>query len=263
VNVAEYARMFEVEERHWWYTGMRAISFALLDAAFPRQAGKPALILDAGCGTGNVLEHLGPRGRGFGVDVSEDAVRFSRQRGVRVARGSVLSLPFRDAAFDAVTSFDVLYHRWVEDDRAAVGELARVLKPGGLLLVRVPALECLRRAHDDAVMTRHRYTRRELRRLLEAAGLTVLGATYCNTLLLPLVVLRSTLDRLFGSQSSDLAPLPRPIEWTFGACLRAEARLVRHVSLPVGASVVALGRKPGAESRGARGEGGKGPSSRT
>jgi SAM-dependent methyltransferase len=242
--------MFAVEERHWWYAGMRAISFAVLDPALQARHGPPPLLLDAGCGTGNVLEHLARRGRAVGVDLSEDAVRLSRERGVRVVRGSVLGLPFRDAAFDAVTSFDVLYHNWVTDDRAALAELARVLKPGGLLLLRVPALEWLRRAHDEAVMTRHRYTRGEVRRLLEGAGLTVLRASYCNTLLLPLVVLRSALDRLFGSQASDLAPLPRAIEWTLGSCLRAEAGLVRRASLPIGASIVALGRKVAPEPSG-------------
>jgi SAM-dependent methyltransferase len=235
--------MFEVEERHWWYAGMRAVSFALLDPLLARGAGPPPLILDAGCGSGNVLTHLARRGRAVGVDVSEEAVRLSRGRGVRVVRGSVLGLPFAEAAFDVVTSFDVIYHSWVEDDRAAVGELARVLKPGGLLLLRVPALEWLRRAHDDAVMTRHRYTRGELVRLLEGAGLAVLRASYCNTLLLPLVLLRSVLDRLSASRASDLAPLPRPLERAFGACLRAEARLLRRLSLPVGASVLALARK--------------------
>ena len=251
MNVEEYGRMFEAEERQWWYAGMRAISLSLLDAAWPRAGAGGRRILDAGCGTGSNLAHLRPFGRTVGVDVSEEALRFCRQRGVAAARGSVLALPFSDATFDAVTSFDVLYHRWVEDDVAAVRELSRVLRPGGLLLVRVPALKLLWGAHDEAVHSRHRYTRAELRALLEGAGLEVVRLTYANTLLFPLLAARRGLDRLLDRHGSDVAFLPAPLEWTFRRLLGLEARLVRRVALPLGASVFALARKPAAaESHG-------------
>ena len=244
MNVDEYARMYEAEERQWWYAGMRAISDALLDKHLaPGEGGRR--ILDTGCGTGNNLAHLRGRGRAVGVDLSEDALRFCRSRGVTAARASVLSLPFGPDAFDLVTSFDVLYHRWVADDRAAVSELARVLAPGGLLLVRVPALKMLWGAHDDVVLSRHRYTRGEVEALLRGAGLDVLELTYANTLLFPVLALRRTLDRLTGRHGSDVSFLPAPVEAAFLGLLRAEARLVRHVRLPIGASVFALGRKPG------------------
>jgi SAM-dependent methyltransferase len=155
-----------------------------------------------------------------------------------------LSLPFTAGAFDCVTSFDVLYHRWVTDDGAAMREMVRVLRPGGLLFVRLPALELLRRAHDEAVHTRHRYTRREAVALTSQAGLEVLRASYCNSLLLPIVALRSALDSIFGGQASELQPLPAPVEWLFRGCLGIEARLVRFMSFPLGASVCVLARKP-------------------
>jgi SAM-dependent methyltransferase len=156
----------------------------------------------------------------------------------------VLSLPFREASFDVVTSFDVLYHRWVEDDAAAVRELARVLRPGGVLLVRVPALRLLWGAHDEAVFSRHRYTRGEVVALLRRCGLEPGRATYCNSFLFPLLALRRGLDRLSGRHGSDVQFLPAPLERAFLGLLRIEARLVRHVSLPLGASVMAVGRKP-------------------
>ncbi len=243
MNVEEYARMFEAEEGQWWYAGMRQISGALLDQHLPAGGG-PRRILDAGCGTGNNLVHFGARGRAVGVDLSEDALRFCRTRGVQAARASVLALPFGDGAFDLVTSFDVLYHRWVTDDRAAVSELARVLAPGGLLLVRVPALKMLWGAHDDAVLSRHRYTRGEIAALLRGAGLEVLEQTYANTLLFPVLALRRTLDRLTGRHGSDVAFLPAPMESAFLGLLRTEAWMVRRMRLPIGASVIALGRKP-------------------
>jgi SAM-dependent methyltransferase len=246
VNTAEYERMFEAEETQWWYAGMRAIGLAVLEPPLARLAdGHPLDILDAGCGTGLNLRHLGEHGRALGVDLSPEALRFCRRRGVSAARASVLALPFPEGTFDCVTSFDVLYHTWVEDDQAAARELARVLRPGGLLLLRVPALRMLRGAHDQAVHGRHRYSGNEVRALLAGAGLGVERVTYCNTFLFPIVALRRTLDRLTGRTGSDVAFLPAPLEWTFRHALLAEAALLkRGLGLPIGASVMALARKP-------------------
>ena len=244
MNPEEYARMFAAEDRQWWYAGMRAISLALLGPVPPGQAA-PRL-LDCGCGTGAIVTHLAARGRAVGVDLSPEALRLARTRGAAVARAGLLGLPFPDATFDVVTSFDVIYHRWVADDAAAVREMARVLRPGGLLLLRVPALKLLWGAHDEAVHSRHRYTRGEVRALLRGAGLHVQRSTYANTLLFPLLLARRTVDRLTGRHGSDVSFLPAPLEAAFGAALRLEARMLKRVSLPIGASVFALACKPGA-----------------
>jgi SAM-dependent methyltransferase len=244
VKPAEYRRMFEAEEAQWWYVGQRAIATALLEAGLRDLAPERSRVLDAGCGTGFNLLGLSRLGRAVGIDLAAEAVAFCRQRGVRAARASLLGLPFPDASFDAVTSFDVIYHAWVADDRAAVAEMARVLAPGGVLLVRVPALRALWGAHDVEVQSRHRYTRGELVALLESCGLAVERATYCNSLLLPLLFARRTLDRVLGREGSDVGFLPPPLEWVFKRVLLLESALVRRrVSLPVGASVVALARK--------------------
>jgi SAM-dependent methyltransferase len=240
MKVEEYERMFHAEETHWWYVGMRAISLALLGPP-----GTPSTrLLDAGCGTGSNLIHLKVRGRTVGVDLSEEAVGFCRSRETTVTRASLLSLPFADACFDEVTSFDVLYHRWVTDDRAAIRELARVLRPGGLLLLRVPALKALWGAHDEAVHSRHRYTRAEVVGLLADAGLEIERATYANSFLLPLLAIRRTLDRVTSREGSDVESLPAPVDRFFRGLLLLEARLVRRISLPLGASVFVLARKP-------------------
>jgi SAM-dependent methyltransferase len=243
MNSAEYARMYEAEERQWWYAGMRAISLALLAPELPR--GRLAF-LDAGCGTGVNLALLGRLGSAFGVDISEEAIAFCRSRGVVAARGSVLELPVKSATVDAVTSFDVLYHSWVTDDLRAMREMARVLRRDGLLLVRVPALKLLWGAHDAAVHSRHRYTRGELEALLAHAGLTLLRSSYANCFLFPVLLARRTLDRVLGRQGSDVGFLPAPLEWGFRSLLEVEAWLIgRGVSLPIGASLFALARKDG------------------
>jgi SAM-dependent methyltransferase len=168
---------------------------------------------------------------------------------VRAVRGSVLRLPFRAEAFEAVTSFDVIYHDWVGDDRAAVAEMARVLRPGGALLVRVPALELLRGAHDAEVLTRRRYTLGELRALVAGCGLRVQRSTYCNSLLFPLLLARRTLDRLLGRHGSDVGFLPSPIESLFRRVMELEAFCVRHgLRFPLGASAVVLATKPRASA---------------
>jgi SAM-dependent methyltransferase len=236
--------MYEAEESQWWYAGQRAIASALLEPALGGERPGPRRLLDAGCGAGFNLVALAPLGRAVGIDLAPEAIAFCRRRGVRAVRAGLLALPFPDAAFDAVTSFDVIYHAWVGDDRAAVAEMVRVLRPGGVLLVRVPALRLLRGAHDVEVQSRHRYTRTELRALLESCSLRVERATYCNSLLFPLLLARRTLDRLVGREGSDVGFLPAPLEWIFRRALLAEAALVRAgLSLPLGASVVALGRR--------------------
>jgi len=245
VKPAEYRRMFEAEETQWWYAGQRAIAEALLEGALGDARPERRWLLDAGCGTGFNLLALARLGGAVGVDLAPEALAFCRERGVRALRASLLGLPFTDAVFDAVTSFDVLYHAWVTDDRAAVAEMARVVRPGGVLLVRVPALRALWGAHDVEVQSRHRYTRGELVALLAGVGLRVERATYCNSILLPLLFARRTLDRRLRREGSDVGFLPAPLEWAFRRALLLEAALVRRgFSFPIGASVVALARKP-------------------
>jgi len=244
VKPVEYRRMYEAEETQWWYAGQRAIASALLEPAVEGGPAGPRRLLDAGCGAGFNLLALSRLGSAVGIDLAPEAIAFCRRRGVRAVRASLLALPFPDAAFHAVTSFDVIYHAWVTDDCAAVAEMARVLRPGGVLLVRVPALRLLWGAHDVEVQSRHRYTRAELRALLESCSLKVERATYCNSLLFPLLLARRTLDRLLGREGSDVGFLPAPLEWIFRRALLAEAALVRAgLSLPIGASVMAVGRR--------------------
>jgi SAM-dependent methyltransferase len=247
LNEAEYQNIYDSEDRQWWYRGMRALSLALLEAPLRglRRPGEPLRLLDAGCGTGRNLDELARFGKAAGIDLAPEAIRFCRMRGAAAARAELLRLPFADGTFDCVTSFDVVYHAWVTDDRAAVAEMARVVRPGGLLLVRVPALQLLWGGHDVEVHSRHRYTKGELLGLLRDARLETVRASYCNSFLFPVVLLRRGLDRLTGRTGSDVGFLPAPVEWLFYSLLRLEASLVEAgLALPIGASVMALARKP-------------------
>jgi SAM-dependent methyltransferase len=242
VNRQQYLQMRAVEDRHWWYVGMRAIAADVLAGlALPAAAR----VLDAGCGTGGNAALLERHGRVVGVDLSELALELAAGRGPRpLACASVARLPFADATFDLVTSFEVLYHRAVGEDVAALGELRRVLRPGGYLLVRLPALEWLRGAHDAAVHTERRYRAGQLRARLARAGLEPKRVTYLNTLLLPLAAAKRVAERLTRAEGDDLGPTPPLLEATFRAALAAERRLLRRRDLPIGVSLLALARRP-------------------
>jgi len=245
VHEDEYARMYAAEERQWWYAGMRAITDALLrEPLRGLRTDPPPTLVDAGCGTGQNLRHFGSWARVLGFDLSAEALRFCRAREMAAARASVLSLPLGTDSVDFVTSFDVIYHGWVKSDLLAVRELVRVLRPGGVLVVRVPALMLLWGAHDEAVHSRHRYTAGELVDLFAAAGLEGVRVTYANSILFPLLALRRTLDRWLGRHGSDVEFLPAPLEWLFLRFLLVEAWLIGlGLRLPLGASVMARGRK--------------------
>lgn len=235
--------MFESEDGFWWYAGMRRAVAALLD----RYVGAVERVLDAGCGTGANLVFLARYGRTVGIDLAAEALRFAMTRQPEaIARGSISALPFAAESFDLVTSFEVIYHLAVEDDRAALAEMARVTRPGGWVLVRVPAYDWLRGAHDRAVQTRHRYTAGEIRAKLRDVGLEVVRTSYLNTTLFPLAAAKRALEWLTAAPSdeSDLKPLSPALNRLFTATLAAEGQALRRIDLPFGLSVLALARKP-------------------
>ncbi len=240
----EYSVMAAVEDRHWWYAGMRAISAAWLDPFYGANAN--LRVLDAGCGTGGNGEFLRRYGRSVGLDVARDAlVLGTRRLPGAILGGSVMDLPFGAATFDLVTSFDVLYHRAVVDEQRALDEMWRVLKPGGRILIRLPAYQWLLAKHDRAVHTRHRYTASEVRTML-APLFMVERLSYVNTLLFPLALGQRMLERVFTGTDdapSDLT-LPAPfLNRSMLAVMLSEAEWLRYASFPVGLSVLALARK--------------------
>ncbi|MEO8360860.1 MAG: methyltransferase domain-containing protein [Vicinamibacteria bacterium] len=244
MNAEEYRRMADLEGVQWWYAGMRRIARSLLTPLLPAKDAAGRRLLDAGCGTGWNLQDLSKFGETHGVDLSPLAVITTRRRGGRVIQGNLLELPYASASFDVVTSFDVIYHAWVKNDAQAIGELARVLKPGGLMLIKAPALKILWGAHDEAVHSRHRYNRAEMEALIEGASLKLIRSTYANSLLFPVLLSRRFLDRALNRHGSDVALLPPLMEKLFGGLLSIEASLLGAFNLPIGASVFAIARKP-------------------
>lgn len=213
----EYQSIFENEERHWYYVGLRyEIRQALRRFVGPASPGRRDItVLDAGCGTGGLLAHLSRVNgcSGTGVEISRDGLAFSRSRGLpRLVQGSVNALPVQSERFDAVISIDVLYHIGV-DEAQAIREFARVLKPGGVMILQLPAFEWLRSEHDAAISGKRRYFSREVARWAAEAGLTVRRNGYRNAMIFPAAALvrlskRNRAQVATTDAVSDLKPIP-------------------------------------------------------
>jgi len=238
---------YRVEQQHFWWKGLRSFVRPLLaDAAAGRQRVR---LLDCGCGTGANLIMLGEFGDASGFDVSFRGLEFAQRYGQRrVAQASITDIPFADAVFDVVTAFDVLYSLSEEAEAAALREMRRVLKPGGTLIVNVAALRILRGNHAVFGAEVRRSTRRRLRRLLGDAGFRVTRLTYSNAFLFPLMLTVRTGQRLMGlatpeEAGTDVVMPPATVNSVLTWLLRAEARVLRVVDMPIGSSLLCVARK--------------------
>jgi SAM-dependent methyltransferase len=241
----EYEIMYSVEDQHWWYRGMEAITRAILDRWYA--PGTNLSILDAGCGTGAALStYLAEYGTVTGFDLSGIALAFcKRRKATRLAQASVTDLPFAAKSFDLITSFDVLYERGVLDDAQSLSEFSRVLVKGGRVLLRLPAYDWLRGQHDIGIHTARRYTAGEVKDLLRKTGFSVAHISYANTFMFPAALVKRMAERLWPPpvNQSDLASDAGTFNRLLQNILSLEAPLVSRLGLPFGLSVIAVGEK--------------------
>jgi SAM-dependent methyltransferase len=235
----------EVDERHWWYRGRREVIRSELDS-LPLPA--PAEILDAGCGSGRTMQELEAYGTVRGIELDEAAAEMARTRGHGdVAIGRLEQLPWPDATFDLITSLDVIEH--TPDDRAALAELRRVCRPGGWLLVTVPAHQVLWSGHDEANHHYRRYSRSMLQSAAAGAGWSVTRITSFNSVLLAPAAAVRLARRRFPARNGAAEDLTIPPWWLnelLERPLRIEAGwLGRGHTLPLGLSLLAVMRRPG------------------
>lgn len=252
-----YRQFLEFEREHWWFRSRRTLYFDLLERAVrkhlqtgadPRQLES----LDVGCGMGGMLPDLRRFGEPNGIEIELEGVRVCRERGFeRTMIGSGYGLPHRAASLDLVTLFDTIEH--IEDDERVLREVERVLRPGGLLMISVPAYQFLYANNDRVAHHCRRYTRGELVRKAQSAGLEVMKATYVNTflfpLILPAVLLIKLKERLFGVADGDDTTnlsyqLPRWLNRMLEGIFSSERFPLRHISFPVGHSLAFVARRP-------------------
>lgn len=230
-----YDRFFATEDRHWWFVGRRRLVTDMLARMDVR-----GRILDLGCGTGGVLTHLQPFGEAIGLDPAPEAAGYCRQRDLPMVIGSGMEVPFADGSFDAVLALDVIEH--VPDDVALLREARRVLRPGGVLVVTVPALTWLWSSHDVVNHHYRRYSRDTLTRALRGGGFRPAKVSYYNGLLFPMAIARKFVHRMNGGGEHHLEDLPAPLNNALRGVLGIEGRLIDRWDLPLGASLIAAAR---------------------
>jgi len=247
MNPAEFANIARAEESFWWYRGMRRIMFRLLDPLAERR--RIGGVLEAGCGTGHFALALAKRygWKMFPLDLGREGLEFGASLGVeRMVQADIRALPFAGASFDAVVSMDVIVHLPRGEEGAPVAEFARVLKPGGLFVIRTSALGVLRSRHSIFAGERQRFTRGRLVELAGSHGIRVLRCTYANSLLLPVAFVKFRVVEPIagGAPSSGVKPVAPWLDKLLCAPLHLEAAwLGAGGGFPLGQSLILIGTK--------------------
>ncbi len=244
MRAAELAKMFELEDTYWWFVARRELVRELVLHYGARASD--LTIIDVGCGTGATLAALDDLGMAVGIDRSPQALHYCQRRGLkRLLLATAEALPLGSQVADVVLALDILEH--IRDDGATVRELARLLRPGGLLIVTVPAVPELWSEHDEALDHLRRYRAKRLRHILARAGFRIEKLTPVIALLLPPIAVLRLIQRLLprrrGSPETAFIVPPRPVNWLLTTLLRLERYWLRHFPLPVGVSLVAVARR--------------------
>lgn len=244
MNVAEYERMYQLEDSYWWFVGRHLLVNQLLDQYYRRR--NDLTVLDVGCGTGAMSAQLQKRGRLVSADFSSLALQFSRRRGLTgLVQVDAMNLGLAAGSFDVITAMDMLEH--LPDDHAAVCEFYRVLKPGGMVIAMVPAYKHLWSEHDTALMHFRRYTRSELGSLFLASGFNLKRVSHTMTTLYPFVALQRRLRAASPPHDPPRAFMPvfpPAINAMLTALMRCENLVSSRYNLPFGSTVLCVAEKP-------------------
>ncbi len=234
-----YDRMAELDELHWWYRARRRVLEALISRSSDLPPG--ARLLEVGCGTGHNLAMLQRFGHVDAIELDPAARAIAERRlGRPISNARLPELTgIPRAHYDLIGAFDVIEH--IDDDAAAVSALANCLKPGGKLVIAVPAHQWMWSAHDELNHHKRRYSKRSLRRLIESSPLRLESLGYFNSLLFPIAVAARFAGKLSGHAGGGEALPPKPLNWAFEKAFGAERYLAGRLPMPPGLSLFAVG----------------------
>jgi len=242
------------EDDHWWFAGRTRALNTVLDAILPQKTAFK--LLDVGCGAGNMIHHLSRYGQVKGLEIDPRPVKKARERGYDVEQfDATRPMPYADQSFDAVSALDVIEHN--QDDLAILADSYRILKPGGHMVITVPAFMWLWTYNDDLNAHVRRYTAPELRQKLSQTGFKVVRITYNNFFIFPLAALLLLLRRSTATKKAlashhlsqdeyqvELEPTSPPVNTALMLVGKVEAGLISRFNLPFGTSLIAVAQKP-------------------
>jgi SAM-dependent methyltransferase len=243
------------EDKHWWFASRTRALFAMMDRVLPDE--RPLKILDVGCGAGNMIHHLSRYGEVKGIEVDPRPVRVARQRGYDVQRhDAAQDIPFPEGHFDLVTVLDVIEHN--EDDVAILRSCRRVLRPGGHIVITVPAFMWLWSNNDVINAHVRRYVAPELAEKLRGVGFHLRRMAYNNFLIFPLAAALILARRDSGREPQlashhldeeeyqvEMEPASPLVNVILTGVGWLEAQMLRLVDLPVGTSIICIAQKRG------------------
>jgi SAM-dependent methyltransferase len=240
MEVAEYEKMYKLEEGYWWWVGKREVVKCILN----RLNLNFTNILDARCGTclnSNCLKHYRSV---IGLDFSKEAIKYCKMHGNKnLIKANAEELPSKESAFSLIIALDILEHL---DDNKVLKESYRVLKPNGYLIVRVPAFASLCCKHDGALHHKRRYSKVQLVALLSQNGFIVEKSRYCGFFLfLPFLIaklIKKSVHIKNQGITTDVKELPNIVNALFILHLKIESFLILHVNLPIGISLIRVGK---------------------
>ena len=238
-----YDTIYRTESEHWWYRVRRSMVRRLIrHYGFEAEASKPQ-ILDVGCGVGAVLADIQDLGECYGVDASPEAVEFCRKRNIQnIVQADSSSMPYPSNRFDIALCLDVLEH--VGDDLETISEIYRVLKPGGIAIIFVPAFSFLWGTSDVVSHHLRRYTRPELLSKAKKAGFSPVRSSYFNTFLfLPILIARLAVKTLRIPIKSENEGLSPGVNSLLHFIFYSESLMLRRMNFPFGVSVMAICKK--------------------
>jgi len=244
LQIEQYERFYALEDKHWWFVGMRDIFYRTINNIYKNNNN--LLILDVGCGTGMMMRGLEKFGKVVGIDIEGAALKFCQKKDInKVCFGSGVKLPFKDATFDLVTAFSVVEH--VQDDVSFIQELSRVCKNSGRIVLSTSAFNFLWSEHDLINKHKRRYTKDNLQKMFNRQHLLVEKITYTNFILFPLIlpaVFLSNLLKYFHVSLTDAYyATPKLINRILISILRTESLILSKSNFPFGISLLCVGKK--------------------